>query len=116
MLLITLFIIESGKIAQNYERMGGQCAYFGKPHIEHFQACLRELGLDHSRVAHVGDSLHHDVAGANSAGIPCIFVTGGIHCSFFSSPVGEIPDIKSLQSLFDEEGHTPSHVVPLFKF
>ena len=96
--------------------MGGQCSYFGKPHVEHFKACLRELGLDASRVAHVGDSLHHDIAGANASGIPCVFITGGIHSTFFSSPVGEIPNDESLQKLFEEEGQTPTHVAPLFKF
>lgn len=96
--------------------MGGQCSYFGKPHAEHFKACLREIGLTSDRVAHVGDSLHHDVAGANASGIPCIFVTGGIHCTFFSSPVGELPCNKSLQQLFSEEGQVPTHVIPLFKF
>jgi HAD superfamily hydrolase (TIGR01459 family) len=105
-----------GKIAQKYEEMGGQCSYFGKPHVEHFKACLRELGLDASRVAHVGDSLHHDIAGANASGIPCVFITGGIHSTFFSSPVGEIPNDESLQKLFEEEGQTPTHVAPLFKF
>jgi ribonucleotide monophosphatase NagD (HAD superfamily) len=30
-------------------------------------------------VAHVGDSLEHDIVGANAAGIDSIFVIGGIH-------------------------------------
>lgn len=107
-----------GKIAQKYEAMGGDCTYFGKPHAEHFEACLRDLGLDPSKVAHVGDSLHHDIAGANDAGISSIFITGGIHCDDFDCDckIGEMPPEDSLKQLFEKEKHTPTYVAPLFQF
>ncbi len=110
--------------------MGGKCHYFGKPHEEHFYACLRELNLEHnsSHVAHVGDSLHHDIAGANAAGLSSIFVTGGIHSGYFDGlgydcSIGEIPKRDDLISLFDSEkeedsspsGIFPTHVMPLFR-
>ncbi len=112
--------------------MGGGCTrtyYFGKPHEEHFHACLRELQLDPDRVAHVGDSLHHDIAGANAAGIPSIFITGGIHSDYFDgifdgtggtdeneSSKNKL-DNTSLETLFEEYGgHVPTHVMPLFQF
>ena len=104
-----------GKIGQLYEQLGGQCTYFGKPHVPHFEACLRDLGLDRSRVAHVGDSLHHDIAGANAAGIDSIFVTGGIHGEELGADLGVLPDMDRLNELFDQEGHTPTHVVPMFR-
>lgn len=74
--ITTITITQKGKIAHHYEQMGGQCKNFGKPREEHFYACLRELNLDANRVAHVGDSLHHDIAGANAAGISNVFITG----------------------------------------
>jgi ribonucleotide monophosphatase NagD (HAD superfamily) len=97
--------------------MGGVCTTFGKPHEEHFNACLRELELDSNRVAHVGDSLHHDIAGANAAGISNIFITGGIHSEYFDYPVGDMPNKDDLNALFKEEGgNYPTHVAPMFKF
>lgn len=96
--------------------MGGKVAYFGKPHAEHFEACLRDLGLDHDRVAHVGDSLHHDIAGANDAGIASIFVTGGIHSDEFDCAIGQLPSNDALAQLFEKEGHVPTHVTSLFQF
>ena len=105
-----------GKIAQKYQAMGGTCRYFGKPHAEHFKACLRDLGLDPSRVAHVGDSLHHDIAGANDAGIASVFITGGIHSDCFECGIGEIPKEETLRTLFEEEGQAPTHVAPLLQF
>ena len=45
---------------------------FGKPNPLHFHACLRNLGISFDTnaklipgVAHVGDSLDHDIVGAN---------------------------------------------------
>lgn len=106
-----------GKIARQYEKIGGKCTYFGKPHTEHFQACLKKLGLDPSRVAHVGDSLHHDVAGANSAGIASVFITGGIHSKDLGGcELGVLPEESKLNDLFQAHGQVPSHVLPLFRF
>ena len=105
-----------GTIAKRYEEMGGTCMYFGKPLAEHFQACLRELDMDPQHVAHVGDSLHHDIAGANAAGVNSIFITGGIHHDEFGCNLGLIPDHETLSDLFQENGQTPTHVLPLFRF
>lgn len=112
-----------GKIAQSYEAQGGRVTWFGKPHASHFAACLRELGLDRARVAHVGDSLHHDVAGANAAGIDSIFVAGGIHGKeLMGEPPGEdddngmvLPSEAELEAFFQKEGCAPTHVVPMFR-
>ena len=62
-----------GKIAERYVKLGGTLECFGKPHPRHFHSCLDNLGVtfdannakQSSSVAHVGDSLEHDVAGAN---------------------------------------------------
>ena len=104
-----------GKIAQRYEEIGGTVAYFGKPHVPHFEACIRELGLPKKRVAHVGDSLHHDIAGANGSGIPCVFVAGGVHREELGSQLGEVPDKDALAELFAKHGEIPTHVVPMLK-
>lgn len=105
-----------GKIAKRYTEKGGACTSFGKPNKEHFEACLEELGLPRDRVAHVGDSLHHDIAGANAAGITSIFVTGGIHTDDIDSSPAGYPTRDSLETLFRREGDTiPTHVVPMFR-
>ena len=105
-----------GQIAEKYEEMGGKCKYFGKPYAEHFEACLDELGLEPSRVCHVGDSLHHDIKGANAAKVSSVFITGGVHCDAFDCDVGELPEKNELKDLFDKEGIQPTHVSPMLKF
>jgi ribonucleotide monophosphatase NagD (HAD superfamily) len=124
-LSLSSYISLTGKIAQHYEFMGGKVTFFGKPHVQHFQACLKYLGgLTKSRVAHVGDSLHHDVVGANLTGLDCIFVMGGVHYDELeedattTTSLGEEPKIPSrnmLHQLFQKHDITPTHVVPLFK-
>jgi len=106
-----------GKIALRYENMGAECKYFGKPHMEHFQACLEKLGMRADQVAHVGDSLHHDIVGANAAGIASIFITSGIHCEDLGAGTGILPDESVLGTFFENEGDIyPTHVLPMLQF
>mmetsp|Transcript_13364 Transcript_13364/g.19676 ORF Transcript_13364/g.19676 Transcript_13364/m.19676 type:complete len:467 (+) Transcript_13364:24-1424(+) len=151
-----------GKIAQRYQEIleskNGKnddelpsITIYGKPHTEHFEACLRKLEEDRTkqqttsdknseelqqplRVAHVGDSIHHDIAGANAAGVPSIFIVGGIHEEDLLSPQEEgdekketssaepsktsrrMPTEGRLREFFDREGITPTHVLPVFKY
>lgn len=131
-----------GKIAKRYQEILDEqqndtagdlpsIVIFGKPHTEHFEACLRKLEEERSneepngdtmkplRVAHVGDSLHHDIAGANAAGVPSIFIVGGIHAEELLSAdddKGTMPSDEKLEELFDREGITPTHVLSLFQY
>jgi HAD superfamily hydrolase (TIGR01459 family) len=109
-----------GLIAQRFIDMGGNCRSFGKPDVQHFEACLETLGLSsgsaRQKVAHVGDSLHHDVAGASAAGIPSIFVSSGIHANQLQVAFGEMPMTYQLDQLFLDEGSIyPTHIVPTFQ-
>ena len=105
-----------GTIAKRYEELGGHVEWFGKPEVRHFRACLETLGIAPDRVCHVGDSLHHDIKGANEAGIANIFVTSGIHRGDFGTEFGELPEDPQLSDLFAQEGNiVPTHVVPAFR-
>jgi len=106
-----------GKIAHRYRELGSSdCKIFGKPDTEHFEACLRKLKIEKDRVAHVGDSLSHDIAGAANAGISSVFVTSGIHASQLGTTFGEMPTEDALQRLYIEEGHVyPTHVISAFR-
>jgi ribonucleotide monophosphatase NagD (HAD superfamily) len=122
-----------GRILKRYQELGGTNGrQFGKPNVEHFEACLRQLQycsdgtVTKDRVAHVGDSLHHDILGANRAHIPSIFITSGIHASQLSDSGAPIDGTSSnddndnqhqrLCHLFEAEGSIyPTHVVPAFR-
>jgi len=74
---------QPGHLARHFETLGGRVVYYGKPEKEHFAACVELLGLERHRVAHVGDSMHHDVLGALGASVPVVFVAG-----LLQSPLG----------------------------
>jgi ribonucleotide monophosphatase NagD (HAD superfamily) len=105
-----------GTMARYYEDMGGKVTYFGKPYPEHFEASLQKLGIDKSKVAHVGDSLYHDIAGANAAGIDSVFVSSGIHADELNISYGESPNLDALKKLFEKEKVSPTHVVSAFSY
>ena len=105
-----------GKISARYEELGGKCAFFGKPHQPHFEACIEQLGLTKDRVVHVGDSLHHDIVGANDTGIASVFVaSAGVHAKELGLNLGELPNDDALTDLFTRHGIIPTHTVPLFR-
>jgi HAD-hyrolase-like len=107
------FILEQ---ARNHDDVS--CRVFGKPDPEHFHACVRQLRRQQSplRIAHVGDSLHHDIHGDNQAGIASNFVTSGIHQSELATAFGEFPSPERLRKLFQTQGEvTPNYVVPAFR-
>jgi len=111
-----------GRIAQRYAELAREenrdvrIHVFGKPNAEHFEACLHMLDLPARRVAHVGDSLDHDVAGATAAGIDSVWITSGIHQKALQTSFGELPDLESLQNVMQQAGGiVPTHVVPAFR-
>ena len=99
-----------GLVARLYEELGGEVTYYGKPHAPAYAASLSLLGqVDPSLVLMVGDSLEHDVAGANAAGIHSFFVTGGIH----ADECGDM-GADALERAFESHGATPTYTAGAF--
>ena len=106
-----------GGMARFYESCGGRVMWFGKPYREHFEASIRQLGIeDKSRVAMVGDALETDILGANNAGIDSVLVASGIHGDALQCTTGVHPPAQSdVVKLCNEFGGiTPTFVVPRF--
>lgn len=69
----------AGVIAKQYEEMGGEVTYYGKPYKDIYQRSMLLLGrVDAAQVLAIGDGLHTDIEGANRFGADSILVTGGI--------------------------------------
>jgi ribonucleotide monophosphatase NagD (HAD superfamily) len=77
----------AGAIAERYEAMGGRVRWHGKPHRSVYDCVLGLLGVaDRGRILAIGDSLRTDIAGADAAGIPSLFIAGsGIHGAEFTT-------------------------------
>lgn len=73
------------------------------------------VGVDACDSIAVGDSLHHDIKGANAAGIQSILITGGIHATELGlGSFGEVADLSSVQTLASKYDAYPSYVLPSF--
>ena len=94
-----------GAIAQAYAEMGGVVHWHGKPKLEVYEICKDLVGGWDNAVA-VGDSLEHDVAGANGAGISSLFIESGIHNEDLKS--------KSLKDLSDAFGVDATYTTEWF--
>jgi HAD superfamily hydrolase (TIGR01459 family) len=100
-----------GLVARAYEQLGGAVRYHGKPQPRIYRTCLAKLGLDRSRVIAIGDSLEHDIAGAQGAGIDSVFIGGGIHRGEIGWD-GAAMDAASCLALFARAGRSPTYALP----
>lgn len=72
-------------------------------------------GVDASECVAVGDSLHHDIKGANAAGMQSIFITGGIHATELGlNCFGQIAKASKVWELASKCDACPTFVVPAF--
>ena len=69
----------AGSIADLYEALGGHVTRIGKPFHEIYDHALQLCGgPEKSRVVCVGDSIEHDILGAQCAGLSSVFVSTGL--------------------------------------
>ncbi len=68
----------AGAVANEYEKIGGDVIYYGKP-MPAIYELVRAAAPDAKRLLAIGDGLHTDIKGANVAGIDALFIADGIH-------------------------------------
>jgi HAD superfamily hydrolase (TIGR01459 family) len=107
----------AGAIAELYRELGGEVIFYGKPHRPIYERAMQlasehvSHGIAHERVLAIGDSVRTDLAGANSFGIDCLFVTRGIHSEEFEG-IDQL-DPASVKELF---GHPPRALIRELKW
>ena len=58
----------------------------GKPSISIYQEATKHIGnIDKSKILAVGDSIYHDIKGANDFKVDSLLITSGIHKLYFDS-------------------------------
>ena len=73
-----------GTIADLYEHMGGKVIILGKPSKEIYEeSCKKIEDLNKSKIVAIGDSLDHDILGANNFAIDSVLISTGIHNNLF---------------------------------
>ena len=104
-----------GATARRYEALGGRVDYRGKPHAPVFDRCLA-LEPQARPVLMIGDSLYHDIGGANAAGIDSLFVASGIHGGDVGLDGGGPLDPERLRALCEKEGQAPTYAMTRFRW
>jgi len=77
----------AGTLAANYEQLGGEAIYYGKPHRPVYESALAAAAEAAKAAGRqspknplaVGDGLLTDIKGANAAGLEALFVADGVH-------------------------------------
>jgi HAD superfamily hydrolase (TIGR01459 family) len=108
-------VICPGQVARRYEEIGGVVHWHGKPHREVYETCFA-LYPEARRILGIGDSLHHDIAGAAAVGIDSLFIAAGIHAPALGIEWGEAPTSARLEAVYAETGHRPDYVAPVFRW
>ncbi|XP_038970164.1 uncharacterized protein LOC103698870 isoform X2 [Phoenix dactylifera] len=104
-----------GTLGAKYEKLGGEVKWMGKPDKVIYTSAMAMAGVNACDCIAVGDSLHHDVKGANAAGIASAFITGGIHATELGlSGFGEVAGTDAVQSLACKYDAHPSYALPAF--
>lgn len=104
-----------GTLGDKYEKLGGEVKWMGKPDKVIYKYAMEMAGADPCECIAIGDSLHHDIKGANAAGIDSVFITGGIHASELGiNRTGEMATSKEVSKLAKKYGAHPSYVLPSF--
>jgi HAD superfamily hydrolase (TIGR01459 family) len=79
----------AGALAQNYEAIGGEVRWIGKPDPAVYAPVIAMLGVPAPGILAIGDALRTDMAGAAAVGIAGCWVLGGIH----AEELGADPDL-----------------------
>lgn len=98
----------AGTLAAEYEGLGGDVFWAGKPHPSAYRTALARAGelrgatpaLD--RILGIGDAVRTDLAAAQGLGVDALFIVSGIHGADIL--VGEAIDPNKLAAHFPPDG------------
>ena len=101
-----------GALAADYAAAGGRVVYIGKPHPLIYQhAVKKSVKISPRRILAVGDSLSHDIAGAQRVGIASALVIEGIHHEELGNPA-EAAAFESRLAALEQRYHArPDYVM-----
>ena len=103
----------AGALAAEYEKLGGEALYFGKPHPPIYDLARRQLGLDDPRILCIGDGLWTDVKGGFLEGLDTLYVTGGISAAEFGP--ADAPDPARLEAFLSREALPATYAIPALR-
>ncbi len=92
-----------GAIGEIYKKMGGNVIIKGKPDVSIYTETTKQINLEKKRTVAIGDSLFHDIQGANNFEIDSVLVKSGIH-----------KDLNQINNLIKNHRITPTYIIDKF--
>lgn len=98
----------AGRIARLYEELGGAVEWIGKPHRAIYEEAGIRLGnVPAGRVACLGDSPAHDIAGGKTFGHATVLLRTGLY---------EKCSLEEIAAMHTPENPLPDFILPRFEF
>ncbi len=92
-----------GAIGEIYKKMGGDVIIKGKPDVSIYTETTNQINLEKTRTVAIGDSLFHDIKGANNFEIDSVLVKSGIH-----------KDLNKINNLIKNHQINPTYIIDKF--
>ena len=92
-----------GAIGEIYKKMGGNVIIKGKPDVSIYSETTNQINLEKNRTVAIGDSLFHDIKGANNFEIDSVLVKSGIH-----------KDLTQINNLIKNHQIAPTYIIDKF--
>ncbi len=92
-----------GAIGEIYKKMGGDVIIKGKPDVSIYSETTNQINLEKKRTVAIGDSLFHDIQGANNFEIDSVLVKTGIH-----------KDLTQINNLIKNHQIAPTYIIDKF--
>ena len=97
-----------GTISELYKNMGGKVFTLGKPNAEIYNVGLKKINTNKARILAIGDSIYHDILGANKFKIDSLLITStGIHSGIFDK---KNPDWECISNNFKNNDIKPTFI------
>ena len=92
-----------GAIAEIYQKMGGLVVIKGKPEKDIYIETTKSIKLNKMKTIAIGDSIFHDIKGANNFYIDSILIKSGIH-----------KDLATIKMLCKNHKIEPTYIIDEF--
>ena len=101
----------AGALAVEYEKLGGEVIYAGKPHMPIYDRAIARIAehrgepVARTRIIAIGDGLKTDMAGAAQAGLDALYIASGLHLAKAGSD--GTADAQAVVELFSRVANRP---------
>lgn len=105
-------MICAGTLAQEYQRLGGEVIFYGKPFLSVYKmVCEIFNNPENKKILMVGDGLETDIKGAKNFAIDSLLVTGGILSKSLNINYHQTADAKKLAEICNQYQLSPQFVI-----